>query len=148
MINYLIIALLWAAIILSVVSVAAEMICRRNSESYHFFRAIWIRLRGFSPLSFAVTSILLLFWGLVSGDDNFCGIWMSIAMMLAILVVVHPEDLFSFKKRRKRSRRKKQLRPLAGYLPILTKESPLAAESAILTPLSAEKEQPKPDSAS
>lgn len=141
MLNYLIIVLLWIAIILSAVSVIAEVIFRRNSKPHRFFRAIWIRLREFSSLHFGVTSILLLFWGLVSGDDNFYGIWMAIAMMLTVLITVHTEDLLTFKKRRKKAAKKTALRPLARKRPFFTRETPLAREAAVLTPIAAENEQ-------
>ncbi|MBQ4534128.1 MAG: hypothetical protein IJA18_02910, partial [Ruminococcus sp.] len=91
-------------------------------------------------LRFGVTSLLLLFWGLVIGDDNFYGIWMAIFMMLAIVVVVHAEDLFSFKKRRKKAAKKKVFCKLTGTLPLLN-ETPIARESQILVPVNAENEQ-------
>lgn len=141
MLNYFIIALLWIAVVLSPVSVIAEAVFRRNSKPYRFFRAIWIRLREFSSLSFGVTAILLLFWGLVSGDDNFYGIWMAIFMMLAVLITVHADDFFTFKKRRKKAVKKTAFRQPVRVTPLFQKETPLANEAVVLTPVAAENEQ-------
>jgi len=138
--NYLILAILGAGVVLAPVSVIAEAVFRRNSKSNKFFRAIWLFLRELDLLRFGVTSLLLLFWGLVIGDDNFYGIWMAIFMMLAILVVVHAEDFFTFKKRRKKAAKKINFRRLAGTLPIV-KETPIARESQPLVPVTAENEQ-------
>lgn len=140
MLNYLILAVLGAGVILAPVSVIAEAFTRRNSKPNKFFRVIWLFLRELDLLRFGVTSLLLLFWGLVIGDDNFYGIWMAIFMMLAIVVVVHAEDLFSFKKRRKKAAKKKVFCKLTGTLPLLN-ETPIARESQILVPINAENEQ-------
>lgn len=140
MLNYLILAVLGAGVILAPVSAIAEAFTRRNSKPNKFFRVIWLFLRELDLLRFGVTSLLLLFWGLVIGDDNFYGIWMAIFMMLAIVVVVHAEDLFSFKKRRKKAAKKKVICKLTGTLPLLN-ETPIARESQILVPVNAENEQ-------
>ncbi len=140
MINYFIIALLWITIVLSAVSAIAEMLCRRNSKPYRFFRTIWIRLRELSPLRFSVTSILLLFWGLVSGDDNFYGIWMAIAMMFTALVILYAEDLFTFRKKRKKASKKTSL-PAIPEKTSYAKAAPLAHEAAFLTPIAPENGQ-------
>lgn len=135
MLNYFIVILLWTAVILSAVSAAAEMLFRRNTAPHRFFRAIWIRLREFDTLSFGVISAILLFWGVAVGDDNFYGIWMAIAMMLAVLTAVHAEDLFIFKKRRKKARKKKDLCPQSNKTLLFSKDAPLSREAALLTPL-------------
>lgn len=140
MLNYLILAVLGAGVVLAPVSVIAEAVFRRNSKPSRFFRAIWLFLRELDSLRFGVTSLLLLFWGLVIGDDNFYGIWMAIAMMLAILVVVHAEDFFTFKNRRKKAARKTNFRRLAETLP-LVKETSLSREVQTLVPITAENEQ-------
>lgn len=121
MINYFIIILLWITIVLSASSAIAEMIFPRNSKPYSFFRAVWIRLREFSPFNFTVTASLLIFWGLVSGDDNFYGIWMAVAMMFVIVVILYAEYLFTFRRKRKKSS--------------FAKDTPLAKKTPVLTPI-------------
>lgn len=135
MINYFIIALLWIIILLSAVSAIAEMIFRRNSKPYRFFRAIWIRLREFSPFNFTVTVLLLLFWGLVSGDDNFYGIWMAAAMMLTVVVILYAQNLFTFRKKRKKASKAAKLPSAAGKKASAAKETPLANKTPVLTPI-------------
>ncbi len=135
MLNYFIIILLWAAVILGAVSAVAEMLFRRNTAPHRFFRAIWIRLREFDTLSFGVTSVILLFWGTAVSDDNFYGIWMAIAMMLAVLTAVHAEDLFTFKKRRKKARKKTDFSHTSNQILLLSKDAPLSREAVLLTPM-------------
>lgn len=137
MVNHFIINLFWIVITLSAVSVVAEMLCRRNSKPYRFFRAIWIRLRELSPLSFSVTAILLLFWGLVSGDDNFYGIWMAVTMMFTALIILYAEDFFTFRKKRKKAQKKTAL----PAIPEKTASYPPAHKAAILTPIAPENGQ-------
>lgn len=60
MINSVILILIAAAMILSIITAAAEPFLKRNSGTGRFFRAIRIRLREISLTSFCVTSILLL----------------------------------------------------------------------------------------
>ncbi|MBR3759564.1 MAG: hypothetical protein IKK47_01030 [Ruminococcus sp.] len=146
MLNYLILALLGTGVVLAPVSAIAEAVFRRNSKPYRFFRVIWLFLRELDSLRFGVTSVLLLFWGLASGDDNFYGIWMAIAMMLAILVVVHADDFFTFKKRRKKAAEKKNILGRTGLLP-LSKETPIAGEAEVLVPMIAGNEQISSDPA-
>ncbi len=134
MLNYLILAVLGAGAVLAPVSVIAEAVTRRNSKPNRFFRVIWLFLRELDLLRFGVTSLLLLFWGLVIGDDNFYGIWMAILMMLTIVIAVHAEDFFSFKKRRKKAAKKKVFRKQTGTLPLLN-ETPIARESQLLVPV-------------
>ncbi len=135
MINYFIIALLWIIILLSAVSAIAEMIFRRNSKPYRFFRSIRIRLREFSPFNFTVTSLLILLWGLVSGDDNFYGIWTAIAMMLTIAVILYAEYLFTFRRKRKKASKAAKLPSAAVKKTSAAKETPLANMTPVLTPV-------------
>lgn len=138
MLNFIILALLWAALGVSVICTAAEMICRRNSGIYRFFRTIWIRLRELSLMRVCVTSLLLLFWGLASGDDNFYGIWQAILLMLTMNIILRPDDIFSFRKRRKKARRSKKICSMTKILKKELPETPLAAASTALAPLSPE----------
>lgn len=138
MINYFIIVLLWIIILLSAVSAIAEMIFRRNSKPYKFFRSIWIRLREFSPFNFTVTVLLLLFWGLVSGDNNFYGIWMAAAMMLTVVVILYAQNLFTFRKKRKKASKTAKLPFTARKKASIAKEASLANKTPVLTPMSPE----------
>lgn len=138
MLNFIILALLWAALGMSIICTAAEMICRKNSGIYRFFRAIWIRLRELSLMNVCVTSLLLLFWGLASGDDNFYGIWQAILLMFAMNILLRPDDIFLFRKRRKKARRTGKLCPMTNILTDPMPEAPLAAESPALVPMSSE----------
>lgn len=140
MLNYLILAVLGAGVVIAPVSVIAEAAFRRNSKPYRFFRAAWLFFREFDSLRFGVTSILLFFWGLVSGDDNFYGIWLAIVMMLTILVVVHADDFFTFKKHRKKATRKTNILSRTELLP-LSKEAPISEEAEVLVPINAGNEQ-------
>lgn len=135
MINYFIIILLWITIVLSAVSAIAEMIFRRNSKPYRFFRAIWIRLREFSPLSFGVTASLLIFWGLVSGDDNFYGIWTAVAMMFVIVVILYAEYLFTLRRKRKKATKTTELPFIVRKKAPFAKETPIAKKTPVLTPI-------------
>lgn len=138
MINYFIIVLLWIIILLSAVSTIAETIFRRNSKPYKFFRSIWIRLREFSPFNFTVTVLLLLFWGLVSGDDNFYGIWMAAAMMLTVVVILYAQNLFTFRKKRKKASKTAKLPFIVRKKASIAKEASLANKTPVLTPMSPE----------
>lgn len=138
MINYFIIVLLWIIILLSAVSAIAEMIFRRNSKPYKFFRSIWIRLREFSPFNFTVTVLLLLFWGLVSGDDNFYGIWMAATMMLTVVVILYAQNLFTFRKKRKKASKMAKPPFTARKKASIAKEASLANKTPVLTPMSPE----------
>lgn len=135
MINYFIIVLLWIIILLSAVSAIAEMIFRRNSKPYKFFRSIWIRLREFSPFNFTVTVLLLLFWGLVSGDDNFYGIWMAAAMMLTVVVILYAQNLFTFRKKRKKASKMAKPSFIVRKKASIAKEASLANKTPVLTPM-------------
>lgn len=136
MLNFLILVFLGAGVVLAIVSMLAEAVFRRNSKPHRFFRVIWLSLRELDSLRFKTTAILLLFWGLAMGDDNFYGIWMAILMLLAILVAVHAEDIFCFKKRRKKAERKKIILAKTRILPLAGEIQP-AKELQPLTPVTA-----------
>lgn len=89
-------------------------------------------------MRFCVTSLLLLFWGLVSGDDNFYGIWQAILLMLGMNIILRTDDIFSFIKRRKKARRCKKLCSMTKILTAELPETPLAAMSTVLVPAASE----------
>lgn len=134
MINSVILILIAAAMILSIITAAAEPIFKRNSGTGRFFRAIRIRLREISLTSFCVTSILLLLWGVIVHDMVFEGIWTAIVMLFTILFVLHTEDILDFIKRRKKAKLKKLLSPakLAALCEMKAKEADSLPE---LTPM-------------
>lgn len=131
MINSVILILLAAAMILSIITAAAEPFLKRNSGIGSFFRAIRIRLREISLTSFCVTSILLLLWGVIVHDMVFEGIWTAILMLFTILFVLHTEDILDLTKRRKKAKLKNLL-PLAKPAVLCEKE---AKETEILPEL-------------
>ncbi|MCM1006741.1 MAG: hypothetical protein NC485_02240 [Ruminococcus flavefaciens] len=133
MINYVILILLAAAMILSIITVAAEPIFKRNSGIGCFFREIRIRLREISLTSFCVTSVLLLLWGVIVHDMIFEGIWTAIVMLFTIMFVLHTEDILDLTKRRKKAKLKKLL-PLAKPAALCEKEAKEAEILPELTP--------------
>lgn len=133
MINYVILILLAAAMILSIITVAAEPIFKRNSGIGRFFREIRIRLREISLASFCVTSVLLLLWGVIVHDMIFEGIWTAIVMLFTIMFVLHTEDILDLTKRRKKAKLKKLL-PLAKPAALCEKEAKEAEILPELTP--------------
>ncbi|MBQ8349102.1 MAG: hypothetical protein IJY19_05565 [Ruminococcus sp.] len=134
MINSVILILIAAAMILSIITAAAEPFLKRNSGTGRFFRAIRIRLREISLTSFCVTSILLLLWGVIVHDMVFEGIWTAIVMLFTMLFVLHTEDILDFTKRRKKAKLKKLLPPakLAALCEMKAKEADILPE---LTPM-------------
>ena len=113
MVNIIILVILLFLLLLSIITVIAEATTKRNSKCGRFFREIRIRLRGISRTSFCVTSILLIFWGLIVKDQNFSGIWAAILTLFAMLFLLHPQDVINLKKLRKKAALKKPLLPLA-----------------------------------
>lgn len=134
MVNTVILILIAAALISSVVTAVAEPFLKRNSASGRFFRAIRIRLREISLTGFCVTAILLILWGLIVHDTFFEGIWAAILMLFVILLILHPEDIFDFTKRRKKARLKNPL-PLAKSAKLCETETKLAGILPELTPM-------------
>lgn len=116
MFNYGIIFLLTAALVIALITFIAEMTTERNSSAGRFFRAIRIRMRELSGFSFIVTSSVLLIFGLAVGDDCFRGIWAAIALLLLILIVLHPKEVLYFPKKRHKATMlgKLPMTPLAG----------------------------------
>ena len=136
-VNYAILGLLCAAVALSVVTAIAELVCKRNSPAGKFFRFFRIRLREISPFNFVVTSLILLFWGLVFNDD-FQGIWAAILCLFIILFALRTPDVIDLTKRRKKAR-KLGLSPLAKPAP--ANGAPLLKELKELEPLASDEEE-------
>lgn len=134
MINSVILIILAATAILSIITAVTEPFLKRNSGSGRFFRAIRIRLREISLTSFCVTAVLLLLWGVIVHDMTFEGIWAAIAMLFAILLILHTDDIFDFTKRRKNAGLKKLL-PLAKTTRFCEKETKFAEILPELTPM-------------
>lgn len=134
MINSVILILLAAAMILSIITAAAEPIFKRNSGIGRFFREIRIRLREISLTSFCVTSTLLLLWGVIVHDMVFEGIWTAIVMLFTMLFVLHTEDILDLTKRRKKAKLKKLL-PLAKTAAFCENEAKEAEILSELTPM-------------
>ena len=113
MFNYIVLALIGTFLLLSVITVFAELIGKRWTAAGLIIRSIRIRLREISLLSVCTSSIVLLIFGLVVGDDCFAGIWLAVAMMFASLFVLNPEDALDLRKRRKKAKKSR----LAALLP-------------------------------
>lgn len=130
MLNKIIIVLLAAAFVVSIITVIAEHTLPRNSEAGRFFRAVRIRLRELSRTGFCVFAMVLIVFGLVA-HDSFKGIFIALGILLATLIVLHPEDFLSVFRHRRGAKRKKLilLAPeLSGGLPqvkTLTELTPL-----------------------
>lgn len=134
MINSFILILLAAAMILSIITVAAEPFFKRNSGTGRFFRAIRIRLREISLTGFCVTSILLLLWGVMVHDMVFEGIWTAIIMLFTMLFVLHTEDILDLTRRRKKAKLK-NLISFAKPTALCEKETREAEILSELTPM-------------
>ncbi len=139
MINYIIIYALIAALIVSMITVLAELVTKRNSAAGKFFRAIRIRLREISRTSFCATALILLFWSLVSGDVEKGTVLAAILIIFATLFVLHPTDILVLIKRRKKAQKKKLL-PLTPVLSTNVGEVPEAKLLPELTPAAADAE--------
>ncbi|MBQ3948660.1 MAG: hypothetical protein K6G20_12010 [Ruminococcus sp.] len=133
MINYIILSILGLGIIASIVTVFAEMICERNSKAGKFFRYFRIRLREISPVNFCVTSVLLIFWGLIFNDDGM-GILAAILMLFIMLFILHAEDVIDLTKRRKKAKKAVPLE-LSAMTPVIEKLTAVAKELPELSPL-------------
>ncbi len=133
MINMIILYVLLFFLVLSLLTVIAEMLTKRNTASGRFFRCIRIRLRELSLTAVCAASAILLIWGLIIGDDNFSGIWIAILILLTMLFVLHPEAVLNVRKRRKKAVKKQ----LAGTV----RELPAAKEASLLKELPAPTKQ-------
>ncbi len=139
MINYIILCILGAAMIMSIISALAEMIFRRNSSAGRFFRFFRIRLREVSPMNFCVVSVLLLIWGLIFNDD-FPGIWSAILMLFIILFTLRTEDIIDLTKRRKKAK-KLTLLPRTKLAPAPSGKPALLRELPELTPMKSSEDE-------
>ncbi|NLT08953.1 MAG: hypothetical protein GXY08_05560 [Ruminococcus sp.] len=138
MINYIILGILALAVVMSIISVFAELICKRNSPVGRFFRFFRIRLREISPMNFCVVSILLLFWGLVFNDD-FTGIFAAILMLFIIMFVLRTEDVIDLTKRRKKAK-KLALVPMAKAAPLIKDSATLLKELPEMEPMKSDED--------
>lgn len=134
MINKTIIIILAALFVISLLTVLPERIIRRNSVIGKFLRAIRIRLREKSRTSFCVTSIIMLLAGLIAHDKSFRYTWLAIGIMLLTLILLHPEDILSLFRTRKKARKKKDI-PLLKKSPLYKARLPEAARLTELTPV-------------
>ena len=134
MINYIILGLLCAVLILSIITVMTEFFIGKNTGAGRFFRAIRIRLREKSRTSFCVTAIVLLIFGLAAGDDRKLMLLAALGIMLVTLIVLHPEDFLSIFRTRRKAK-KKTLLPLT---PKLAGEVPAAKLAKVLEPIETE----------
>ena len=138
MINYIILGLLCAVLILSIITVMTEFFIGKNTGAGRFLRAIRIRLREKSRTSFCVTAcvtaIVLLIFGLAAGDDRKLMLLAALGIMLVTLMVLHPEDFLSIFRTRRKAK-KKTLLPLT---PKLAGEVPAAKLAKVLEPIETE----------
>ncbi|MBQ1518901.1 MAG: hypothetical protein IIZ53_03505 [Ruminococcus sp.] len=134
MINVIIIAILAALFILSVLTVLPEKLIRRNSAFGKLLRNIRIRLREKSRTSFCVVSLLMLFIGLITHDKSFRYIWAAVGIMLLTLIILHPEDILSPFRTRRKARKKKEI-PLIAKAPVNKSRASEARLLEELTPV-------------
>jgi predicted membrane protein len=134
MINYIIIVLLAVILAASLITVITEYFIPKNTGAGRVLRAVRIRLRDKSRTSFCVTSIVILIFALVAGDDNMRMVWAAIIIMLITLIILHPEDLVSIFRHRKKKKKAVRL----GLTPKLAGEVPLAKPAKELEPIEAE----------
>lgn len=134
MINRIILILLAALLIVSILTILPEKLIRRNSDAGRLLRGIRIRLREKLRTSFCVTSIVMLLIGLISHDKSFRYIWLAIGIMLVTLIFLHPEDILSLFRTRKKARKKKAV-PLLEKAPLYKGRAPEAARLTELTPV-------------
>ncbi|HRR77377.1 MAG: hypothetical protein IJK31_11215 [Ruminococcus sp.] len=139
MINYIILGILALAVVMSIISFFAELICKRNSPAGKFFRFFRIRLREIAPMNFCVVSILLLFWGLVFSDD-FTGIFAAIIMLFIIMFVLRTEDVIDLTKRRKKAK-ELALVPMAKAAPLMKDNAPLLKELPEMEPMKSDEDE-------
>lgn len=117
MINRIIIIILAALLVLSILTIIPERIINRNSGTGSLLRAIRIRLREKSRTSFCVTSLIMLFAGLISHDKSFRYIWLAVGILLVTLILLHPEDITALFRTKKKARKKKAV-PMLGNTPL------------------------------
>ncbi len=134
MINYIILGILAAILLVSIITVITEYFVPKNSGAGRLLRAVRIRLREKSRTSFCVAAIVLLIFGLVT-HDNFPKLFLAMGIMLLTLIILHPEDFLGIFRHRRKAAKKKRLEltpKLAGNVPAarLAKElEPIEAES-------------------
>lgn len=96
MINYIVLSVSGIAVLLSIISVLTEGISA-NTPSGRKFRKLRINLRDFDLTELITSSLIMLFLGLVFGDENFFGIWLEIAMLFASWLILHGERVITLK---------------------------------------------------
>ena len=118
MLNYIILVLLTAVLILSAVTVIAEPIFAGYKGVGRVLREIRIRLRAISRTSFCIWAGVIVIFALAVGDDEPLKVLAALLIMLLTLFILHPEDFLSIFFHRKKS---KKLTPinetLCGKLP-------------------------------
>lgn len=134
MFNKIILILLAALMVISLLTVLPEKLIRRNSGAGRFLRAIRIRLREKSRTSFCVTSFIMILAGLISHDKSFRYIWLAVGIMLVTLIILHPEDILSLFRTRKKARKKKAV-PQLARTPVLKGRAKELTVLAELTPV-------------
>ena len=134
MINVIIIAILAALLILSVLTILPERLISCNSGFGKLLRNIRIRLREKSRTSFCVVSLLMLFIGLITHDKSFRYIWAAVGIMLITLIILHPEDILSPFRTRRKARKKKEI-PLIAKAPVNKSRASEARLLEELTPV-------------
>ncbi len=136
MINYIIIVLLVVLLAASLITVITEYFIPKNTGAGRVLRAVRIRLREKSRTSFCVTSLVILIFALVADDDNMRMVLASLIIMLITLIILHPEDLISIFRHRKKKKKAVRL----GLTPKLAGEVPLAKPAKELEPVEVEAE--------
>lgn len=129
MINYIIIVLLVVILAASLITVITEYFIPKNTDAGRVLRAVRIRLREKSFTSFCLAALVIMIFALVTGDDNMRVVLASLIIMLITLIILHPEDLISIFRHRK----KKAVR--LGLTPKLAVEVPLAKPAKELEPV-------------
>jgi hypothetical protein len=134
MINYIILGLISAVLVLSVITVAAEYFVPKNTGAGRLLRGVRIRLREKSFTGLCVFAAVVFIIALVWGDDEKPKLFAGLGIMLLSLIILHPWGLLSLFRQRKKAKKSKRL-PLT---PKLAGRVPEAGLAKVLEPVDSE----------
>ena len=133
MLNNIIIGASAVMLAASLITVLPERLMQRNSAFGKIFRFVRIRLREMSRSSFCVIGLILPFIGVFTSIDMKT-ILIVMGILLAALIILHPEDILWMFRIRRKAVKKSGIaeRKRASFF---KKRTPLANRLTELTPL-------------
>ena len=134
MINNIILGLAAAALVLSVITVAAEYFVPKNTGAGRLLRGVRIRLREKSFTGLCTFAAVVLIIALVWGDNEKPKLFAALGIMLLSLIILHPWGLLSLFRQRKKAKKIERL-PLT---PKLAGRVPVAGYAKVLEPVDAD----------